>query len=188
MGRVPMAWTQVRNVYLIVGPILAVILYFSWGDLQSWAKNQRLAAQPLRVQAAPPEAPLDAASSALACGNVLKLEAPAYTKFNILERITEVVKKSDFTAAELKDVTSEKDLEENAFGAYALGYLTSNKPVDPTRNDLGQAIITRINTGAAKLSSDDSATLKAYGNKNLKMVMNAFDMGRHDGRTSPCSS
>jgi hypothetical protein len=41
----------------------------------------------------------------------MKLEAPAFTKFNLLDRISEVVKKSDFTAEELKNITSQKDLE-----------------------------------------------------------------------------
>src|SRR5271155_5029592 len=44
-GNVPLSWVQVRNVYLIIGPILAVILYFSWSDLQSWAKTRWLATQ-----------------------------------------------------------------------------------------------------------------------------------------------
>jgi hypothetical protein len=44
----------------------------------------------------------------------------------------------------------------------------------------------QINAGAAKLSADDAAMFKDYGNKNLQMVMSAFDRGRHDGRTSPC--
>jgi hypothetical protein len=180
-----LSWAQVRNVYLITGPIFAVILYFSWGDLTAWAKTQWLGHQPLHIQSAPPEAPLDAASSAAACGSVLKLEEPAFTKFNLLDRISEVVKKSNFTADELKNITSQKDLEETAFGAYSLGYLAWNKPIDPTQKDLGQKMIDRINTEAAKLSDDDSITLKVYGNKNLQMI--AFDMGRHDGRTTPCS-
>jgi hypothetical protein len=87
----------------------------------------------------------------------------------------------------LKNVTSQKDLEETAFGAYSLGYLAWNKPIDPTRKDLGQKMIDRINTEAAKLLGDDSTTLKVYGNKNLQMIMNAFDLGRHNGRTTPCS-
>jgi hypothetical protein len=137
-GKVPLSWVQVRNVYLIIAPILAVILYFTWGDLRSWAKTEWMAAQPLKVQAAPPETPLDAASSAAACGNVLKLEADAFTKFNILDRIPEVVKRSNFTVEELKNITSQKDLEDDAFSAYSLGYLTWNKPVDLTRNELGK--------------------------------------------------
>jgi hypothetical protein len=114
----------------------------------------------------------------------LKLEGPAFERFHILERIPEVVKQSEFTPEELKDVSSEKELEDDAFGAYSLGYLTWNKPVDPTRNDLGQKFITTINTVSAKASAADAASVKDYGRKDLKMLLNAFDMGRHDGRTS----
>lgn len=186
-GRVPLSWPQVRNVYLIMGPIFAVILYFSWGNLTTWAKSEWTDAQPLRVQAAPHESPLDAANSVVACGSVMKLEAPAYIKFNIPDRITQAVKEGNFTDAELKGITSEKDLEDEAFGAYSLGYLTSNKPVDPTRSDLGKKMIATINEESGKLSGDEAATLKAYGRKLLQVLMNAFDMGRRDGRTSPCS-
>jgi hypothetical protein len=73
-GKVPLSWAQVRNVYLIIAPIFAVILYFSWGDLTTWAKTQWVSHQPLHIQAAPPEGALDAANSATACGSVMKLE------------------------------------------------------------------------------------------------------------------
>jgi hypothetical protein len=181
-GRVPLSWVQIRNVYLIMFPIFAVILYFSWGDLRSWAVKTWSSTQPIKMSSAPPDAPVNVSS--LACGSSLKLEGPAFERFHILERIPEVVKQSEFTPEELKDVSSEKELEDDAFGAYSLGYLTWNKPVDPTRNDLGQKFITTINTVSAKASAADAASVKDYGRKDLKMLLNAFDMGRHDGRTS----
>jgi hypothetical protein len=181
-GRVPLSWAQIRNVYLIMVPIFAAILYFSWGDMRSWAMKIWLSTQPIKMLPAPPDAPVYVTS--LACGSTLKLEGPAFERFHILERIPEVVKQSNFTAEELKDVSSEKELEEDAFGAYSLGYLTWNKSVDPTRNDLGQKLITTIKTSSAKLSAEDAASVKDYGRKDLKMVLSAFDMGRHDGRTS----
>src|SRR5271165_1543903 len=129
-GRVPLSWIQVRNVYAFVLPIFAAILYFNRGDIEKWAHNLWLNTRPIRIQAAPRELPLDAASSALACGNVMKLEGPAFAKFNIPNRISDAVSKSNYTAEEFKDVSSEKDLEEDAFSAYAAGYLTWNKPVN----------------------------------------------------------
>ena len=117
----------------------------------------------------------------------MKLEGPAFAKFNIPNRISDAVSKSNYTAEEFKDVSSEKDLEEDAFSAYAAGYLTWNKPVNPTRENLGKSMIVTINKGAEKLSSGDAATLRDYGNKNVQMIMTAFDMGRHDARVSPCS-
>lgn len=55
MRRVPLARTQVRNIYLVVAPILAVILLFSWSNIRAWVKNDLLRAkpQPLQVQARP---------------------------------------------------------------------------------------------------------------------------------------
>lgn len=186
-GKVPLSWIQVRNVYIFALPILAAILYFNRADIEKWAHNTWIGFQPIRIKAAPSELPLDAASSALACGNVMKLEAPAFAKFYIGTRMSELVSKSSFTAEEFKDVSSEKDVEEDAFAAYAAGYLTWNKPVNPKREDLGKSMIVTINKGAEKLSSDDAATLKDYANKNVQMIMTAFDMGRHDARVSPCS-
>ncbi len=186
-ARVPFAWTQVRNVYLIVGPILLAILYFTGGDIRMWAKNEWASMQPLRIASAAPEATLDASALAGACGNVLKLEEPAYEKLNILGRLDSVVNESGFTAAEFANITSKKDIEEDAFSAYSLGYLTWDKPLEPTRSDLGNRLIGTINAEVAKLSSDDAATLKVYGRKSLQMLMTAYDMGRRDGRKSPCS-
>lgn len=116
----------------------------------------------------------------------MKLQATAFAKLNLHERISELVKETNFTAQE-RTISSANDLENDAFSGYSLGYLTWNKPVDPIRSDLSQKMIIQINTGAAKLSPDDGAIFRSYGNKNLQMIMSAFDMGRRDGRTSPCN-
>lgn len=185
--RVPLSWPQVRNTYLFTAPIFALILFFSWSDIRAWVNNDLLRAkpQPLLVEAAPAEPPLDAISSAKACGTVLKLQTPAFTKLNLHERMTALVRESNFTEQE-KTISSADDLENDAFSGYSLGYLTWDKPVDPIRSDLTQKMITQINTGAAKLSAGDGAIFKSYGNKDVQMIMSAFDMGRRDGRTSPC--
>jgi hypothetical protein len=97
-----------------------------------------------------------------------------------------LVKASGFTEDDFKNISKPEEIEEDAFSAYAGGYLTWEKPAEPIRGDLSQKMIARINTGAANLSGNDVTVFREYGNKNVQMVMKAFDMGRHDARTSPC--
>jgi hypothetical protein len=186
--RVPLSWPQVRNTYLFTAPIIVLIIALSWSDLKDLVKNDLLGAKapPIKVEAAPVEQPLDNASSAKACGNVLKLEAQNLTKLNIHERMSNLVKASNFTDEEFKNISKPEDVEETAFSGYALGYVTWDKVADPIRNGLIQKMGNRINTSATNLSANDAAVVKAYGNKTVQMVTTAFDMGRHDGRTSPC--
>jgi hypothetical protein len=67
------------------------------------------------VETDPAELPLDATSSAAACGSVRKLQTPAFIKLNLHERISAIVKKSEFTDVELKNVSSADYIEYDAF-------------------------------------------------------------------------
>jgi len=40
--RVPLCWTQVRDVYLVISPIVLLLVYFNWSDIQTWAKEDVL--------------------------------------------------------------------------------------------------------------------------------------------------
>jgi hypothetical protein len=187
--RVPLSWPQVRNVYLFIAPILALIIFFNWSDITGWVKNDLLRgrAQPTKVEAAPIEQSLDDSSSAKACGSVLKLKSKDIDKLKLHERLSELVKTSGFTEEDFKNVSKPEELEKVAFSAYTGGYLTWDKPADPIRSDLSKKLITRINTGAEEFSANDAVIFREYANKSVQMVMKAYDMGRHDARTSPCS-
>jgi hypothetical protein len=81
-----------------------------------------------------------------------------------------------------------KDEEENeAFSAYALAYLTWDKPTPPSRADIDKMVIKAAHTADNEnLSSHDRARLDAYLVKLKNMMLKAFDLGRQDAKTSPC--
>jgi hypothetical protein len=107
-GKVPLSWIQIRNVCSIMIPIFAVILYLSWGELTSWVKSEWQNAQPLKVQSAPVDLPLDAKSSMLACGAVMKLEADSFSKLKIQDQISAAVRDAEYTPEEFKNISSEE--------------------------------------------------------------------------------
>lgn len=79
--KVPLCWPQVRNVYYFTGPILALILFFSWSGTKTWTKNDVLHIHPkVLAMQTPSEPALNAAQSAVACGKILKLEQPTFVK------------------------------------------------------------------------------------------------------------
>jgi hypothetical protein len=186
--RVPLCWPQVRNVYGFTGPILALIVFFSWSDITAWVKSDVLRIRPqLHAQTIPSEPPLDATQSAVACGSVLKLEPPTFNKLNLNERIAALEKQANFTADEAK-FSSADDLDQEAFSAYALGFLTWAKPVESVRGDLDKKMVAQINELGSKYSGQNLAVINAFGDKYRGMLLTAFDMGRGDARTSPCPS
>ena len=40
--RVPLCWAQVRNVYFTISPIVVLLVYFNWSDIQTWVKEDVL--------------------------------------------------------------------------------------------------------------------------------------------------
>ena len=187
--KVPLSWPQICNTYgIFTIPILALIIGLNWSDLNGWVHHNLLYAKAplLKVEAAPVESPLDPVSAMRACGSELKLDEQTFVKLNLYTRLTNLVKESNFSTDELKYISKPDDLEEDAFSGYAAGYVTWNKPEGQMRSDLVQKMKETVNTGVAKLSGSDAEGLKDYGNKDVEMIVKAFDMGRHDGRTSPC--
>ena len=195
--RVPLCWPQVRNVYLCLSPFLALILYFGGPDIKQWWKedvmkssSSQFVLQPESPQAQPVETdlPLDSKDAAVACGQVLKLENKAdFERLDLYTRLSLLVNNSGFTDEELKEVSSAKELEEEAFSAYAFAYLTWNNPTEISRAKLDNMVIKAAQSiNSAKLSSAQRAQVEAYLVKLKKMMLKAFDLGRHDARTSPC--
>jgi hypothetical protein len=186
--KVPLCWPQIRNSYAFTVPILAVIIALNWSGLKGWVKHDLLNAKagPVKVEAAPIELPMDDAQSAKACGATMKLETEAFVKLNVHKRMNDLVDASNFTNEDFTNVSKRDDIEGDAFAGYSLGFLTWNKAPEPIRQGVIQKMNESIDKGAAKLSSSDAETLREYGNKNVQMITKAFDMGRHDGRMSPC--
>jgi hypothetical protein len=194
--RVPLCWPQVRNVYLCVSPILAMILYFAGADIQKWWKEDILkqsssqsALKPEPPRAEPFEAdlPLQGKAAAVACGKVLKLDEGAFVRLNLIPRLFQLVHDSGYTDEELKDGSSAKDLQDEAFQAYALAYLTWEKPTQVSRADLDKMVIKAVQSvDMTSLSSAERAQIDAYLVKFKRMMLKAFDLGRHDAKTSPC--
>ena len=195
--RVPLCWRQVRNVYLCVSPILLLILYFSAPDIKRWWKKdvtKSAATQPY-MQPEPPQAqpveadlPLNSKDAAVACGKALKLDKAAFEKLDLIPRLSKLVDDSGFTDAELKGGLSGHDLEESAFSSYSLAYLTWDKTEQTSREDFDNMVIKVAHSvgDSEKLSLDDRAMFNTYLAKFKRMMVRAFDMGRHDARTSPC--
>jgi hypothetical protein len=196
--RVPLCWAQARNVYLVISPIILLVLYFNWSDIQSWVKEDvlkstaRQSAMQPEPQAQPSEAdlPLNGKDAAVACGKVLKLDKAAFAKLNLIPRLSQLLPDSGFTDEELKDkeLFSAEELSDEAFSAYALAYLTWDKPAQTSRADFDKMVMKAAHAADNEnLSADDQAKFDAYMVKFKKMMSKAFDLGRHDAKTSPCA-
>jgi hypothetical protein len=198
--RVPLCWPQVRNVFIWLGPIVLLILYLYASDIRQWWKEdvlksrtpQHLALepepQPEPQQAQPSEAdlPLDSKAAAVACGQ-RKLDESGFVKLDIIPRLNHLVHDSGFTDRELNELTSEKATEEQAFHAYSLAYLTWDKPAQFSRAQLDKMVIDVVSSVDMKsLSSAERAEVEVYLAKFKRMMLKAFDLGRHDARLSPC--
>jgi hypothetical protein len=192
-----MCWSQVRNVYLCVSPILALILYFNSPDIRKWWKEDVMksgtsqsALQPEPPQAQPVEAdlPLDSKDAAVACGRVLKLNKVAFERLYLVPRLSQLVSDSGFSEEEVKALGStQRTLKKQAFSAYSLAYLTWGKPTQTSREDVDKMVIVAAHSAVNEnLPSYDRALFDAYMVKFKRMMVKAFDLGRYDARTSPC--
>jgi hypothetical protein len=194
--RVPLCWPQILNVYLCVSPILVLILYFAGPDIQKWWKEDvlksgtsqgalKLEQEPPEMQPVETDLPLDAKHAATACGKVLKLDKAAFIKLKIITRLSQLVDDSGFSDEDIKE--QGQDLEKQAFSAYSLAYLTWDKPEKVSRASLDKMVIDAVHSvDLTQLSSDDRVRLDAYMVKFKRMMLKAFDLGRHDAKLSPC--
>lgn len=175
---------------LVLGAV--VILYFCWPGIRKWWKEDGLKSntsqsslKPEPPQAQPVEAdlPLDSKGAAVACGTVLKLDKTAFGKLHLITRLSQVVDDSGFTDAEVKVM----DLQQEAFNAYSFAYITWDKPKQVSRATLDKILIDADRSvDKRKFSSAEQAQFDAYMVKYKHMKLKAFDLGRHDARTSPC--
>jgi len=191
--KVPLCWTQVRNVYLAASPILIGVLFLNLADAKGWFKSGDSPSKAARAeyQAAsalptPPEdVVLSKKDSADACGSVLQLGTDAFPKLDIHTRLSSMISDA-FTDKELSEEESAKDLEQDLFHSYSLGYTTWEDSNGETRTKLAKGIKDEFWTETFKLKSEDRPAFYAYQGKYDRLTLTAFDMGRHDARTSPC--
>jgi hypothetical protein len=73
-----------------------------------------------------------------------------------------------------------KELQNQVFQAYGLGYILWDKPF--SRADYDKMVMGAL----GKISPSDRAQLAPLLVKFKRMVIKAFDMGRQDARRSPC--
>ncbi len=160
--RVPLHWRQVRNVYLVIVPILLLIGYFNRQDIESWVRDDLLKPSHTSLQAepSPVESPLTTSQAAVACGRVLKLETPAFEKLKLLDRLSMVVTNAGFSDEELKAMPSK---------------------------DIDKMIVKVLNgQDLSAMSASDRAAFEAFIVKFRGVMLHAFELGRQDARTSPC--
>jgi hypothetical protein len=193
--RVPLCWSQVWNVYFFITPIVLLMFYVSQhidGWLQYYAMKHPSppAHASLKAESSSPpvEQPLNSKDAAVSCGNVLKLEQTAFTKLDIISHLSTVVVNAGFTQQELTDLgDSEKNLEEQVFKAYSFAYLTWDKPTLESRADFDKMIVKVFNSqDIHTLSADERAEFEGHMEKVKRMMLQAFKLGRHDARISPC--
>lgn len=76
---------------------------------------------------------------------------------------------------------------EQAFSAYSLAYITWDRPTQTSRADFDKMMVKTAQVADNQnLSSGDRVRFDAYLMKLKKMMLKAFDLGRHDATTSPC--
>jgi hypothetical protein len=131
---------------------------------------------------------LGSKEAAAACGNVMKLDKTPFMNLNLHTRLARLITDGGFAGEQLTDKNfSDKDLQEQAFGAYALAYLTWDKPTGVSRASLDKKFIDGIGSlNLSDLYSDQRTWVEAYVVKIKRMMLRAFDLGRHDAKTSPC--
>ena len=194
--RVPLCWAQVRNVYLVISPIVLLVLYFGWSNVQTWVKEDLLKSnipqsavrsEPPQTQPIETDLPLSSKGTAVACGKVLKLDEAAFEKLDLVKRLSEIVSTSGFTEEEFKGLSSAEELNNEAFSAYSLAYLTWEKPKEVSRASFDKMLVDAAHSpDLSNLSPDERAEFDSYTVKLRSMMSKAFDLGRQDARTSPC--
>jgi len=175
---------------LILGTI--VILYFGWpgirklwkeDGLKSNTSQSNLKPEPQQAQPVDADLPLNSKDTAVACGKTLKLKEATFTKLALFTRFSQLMDDSGFTDEERK----EPELEKGAFESYSLAYLTWEKPTQVSRASLGKMVIhADSSVDKSKLSSAERVQWDAYMAKYRRLMLKAFELGRHDAKISPC--
>jgi hypothetical protein len=194
--RAPLCWAHIRNVYLVLIPIVLLVIYFNWSDIDKWLKDDVLRSGPrqlqvqvekLQAQPVAADLPLSAKDAEIACGKVLKLNKAAFERLNLVDRLAAVVANSGFTEKELKELGPDDDLNKESFSAYSFAYLTWDKPTDVPRARMDQMVVDAVHSvDTKKLTADQIAALDSYFVRYKSMMLKAFELGRHDAKASPC--
>jgi hypothetical protein len=173
------------------------VLYLNASEIQNWwnrdvlkstAPQSVLKPEPPPAQTVRTDSPLDSKAAAVACGKVMKLDKAAFAKLDLFKRLNQLAVDSGVTNEELTALGgSDKEQNEQVFQAYALGYLTWDKSNGVSRADFDEMAMRAIHSADKfNLSTDERAQLDAYFVKYKRMLVGAFDLGRHDARISPC--
>ena len=133
------------------------------------------------------DVPLSSKDAAVACGKVLKLDTTAFQKLHLIERLSGVVNTSGFTEEEFK-VLSAEELRDEAFKGYSFAYVTWEKSTEVSHASLDKLVVDAVHSDALlkSLSPEDRAEADAFMVKLKRMMLKAFDLGRHDAKISPC--
>ncbi len=119
------------------------------------------------------------------CGEIVQLNQEGFGRLDLLNRLEHLVAESGFTSKELDELMSADDLEEEAFRAYSLAYLGSNKGI--SQSDVDKAFETAQSaTDINALSRTQKARFAAFIQKLKGMMSKAFDLGRSDASLTPC--
>jgi hypothetical protein len=79
------------------------------------------------------------------------------------------------------------ELQEGALESYSLAYLTWEKPTQVSRASLDKMVIKADSSvDKSKLSSAERVQWDVYMAKYKRLMLKAFDLGRHDAQISPC--
>jgi hypothetical protein len=181
-------------VYLCASPILLLALYCWSPEINEWWKGIHNASTATRITLQPELAPvqpvqadlqLSSQEASVACGRVLKLNKSGVEKLNLVQRLNNLVEETGFTDKDFSEIESRNDLEKHAFSAYALAYATWEKST--SRDDMDKMVMKAFQAALSlKLSPEETIALNVYLVKYKRMLVNAFDLGRHDAKVSPC--
>lgn len=127
----------------------------------------------------------------LACGAVIKLDATGIKKLGLFKKLSGIVA-DEFTEEEAKQLRSTVDIQELAFSAYSLGFLTWEKSKEVSQADYDKSIgavtdaFKTENENLKDVSPVEKAQLDMFKLKIKRMSSKAFAVGRHDAQLSPC--
>lgn len=185
-----------RSVILFTILILSLILYAKASEIRKWWNESKLESSTSPVAALKPEpseappvqsdSPLGSKAAASACGNVLKLDEPAFVKLDLINRFSQLTADSGITNEEAAAMGA-KDLDQQEFEAYSFGYITWDKARDVSRASFDKMVVDAVNSvDESKLSPVDRIQLDPFLVKYKRAMVKAFDLGRQDAKKSPC--
>ena len=122
------------------------------------------------------------------CGRVLRLDEAAIKRLDLDARLSQLVTESGFTDEELKEVKSSNALlREQAFEEYRSAYSTWYKSTDDFQATLDNAVKGTVQSEKSKeLPPKRRALNDGYLMTFEKMMVKAHNLGKSDGKTTPC--